>query len=139
ALAQWVPFGDNLLMAPKASAANLPLIEMDENGVVRTTNITLPNPKSRITGVMRSTDGIYYVVVSTPDSNKLSANNSPGQKVGYFATEIDNVYPGDGSILSRVRFAHGLNPVCVDGDTYTFISTRATDGKLQTIRATVMH
>ena len=137
ALSKWVPFGDDLLMAP--SLANLPLIEINENGVVRSINVTLPDHESRITGVITSNDGIYHVVASTPDPIKPSASNPPGQKVGYFATEIDNIYPGDGSILSRAKFAHGLNPVCIDGDSYMFVSTRAEDGKLQTIRGTVIH
>ncbi len=136
ALAHWVPFGENLLMSP--TLAHLPLIEINENGVVRSTNVSLPDNAS-ISGIFESSDKIYHVVVSQPNQVQASKDDPPGQKNGLFATEIDDIFPGDGSILKRVKFVRGLVPACIRDDSYTFVSPRGDDGKLQTIRGTVIH
>lgn len=136
ALAHWVPFGENLLMSP--SLAHLPLVEISENGVVRSTNLTLPDNAS-ISGIFESSDKIYHVVASQPNHVQASKDDPPGQKALFIATEIDDIYPGDGSILKRVKFNRSLIPACVRDDSYTFVWPREDDGKLQTIRGTVIH
>jgi hypothetical protein len=136
ALAHWIPFGDDLLMSP--DRAKLPLIEIDENGVVRSTNVTLPNNAS-VGGVFESSDRIYHVLATQVNQVQASANDSPGQKTFFIPTEIDDINPGDGAILQRVKFARGLMPACVGDESYTFVSPREDDGRLQTIRATVIH
>jgi len=62
ALARWVPFGENLLMS-STMGATLPLIEINENGIVRSTTVTLPENAS-LTGIFESSDKIYHVVGS---------------------------------------------------------------------------
>jgi hypothetical protein len=133
ALAHWVPFGENLLMSPNRAA--LPLIEINENGLVRSTNVTLPD-KASIGGVFESSDRIYHVLASQPNQVQ---GDSPGQKTSYIPTEIDDVNPGDGAILRRVKLAPGLWPACVRDESYTFVSPREDDGKLQIIRGTPIH
>ena len=131
-VAHWVPFGENLLMSP--SLGRLPLIEIDEDGIVRSTNVTLPDNAS-ISGILESSDKIYHVV----GSQAIPAAGLSSQESFFNPTEIDDIYPGDGTILKRVKFAHGLRPVCVQGDSYTLVSPREDDGKLQIIRGTVIH
>lgn len=133
-LAHWVPFGENLLMSP--SLGPLPLIEISENGVVRSTALSLPD-NALVSGIFESGDNdkVYHVVanVATP------APGGDGQKSLSIPSEIDDIHPGDGTILKRVKFARGLMPACVSDDTYTFVSPREDDGKLQVIRATAIH
>ena len=96
ALAHWVPFGENLLMS--SNRANLPLIEISENGVVRSTNVTLPDNAS-VSGIFESSDKIYHVLASQVNQMQASANenDSPAQKTFFIPTEIDDIYPGDGT------------------------------------------
>lgn len=136
ALAHWVPFGEDLLMSP--TLGHLPLIELNENGIVRSTTVTLPDNAS-ISGIFESSDKTYHVVVSQPNQLQASKDDLSPPKSGLFATEIDDIFPGDGSILKRVKFVRGLVPACIHDGSYTFVSPRADDGKLQTIRGTVIH
>jgi hypothetical protein len=141
ALAQWVQFGEDLLMSPMSPIqAHLPLIEISENGVVRSTNVTLPDNAS-ISGIFESSDDkIYHVVASLPNQVQASKGEPLApQKTSFTPTEIDDIYPVDGSILKRVKFNRGLMPACVRDNGYTFLWPRDDDGKLQTIRGTVIH
>jgi len=71
---------------------------------------------------------------------QASKDDPLGPKRTFFiATEIDDIYPVDGSILKRVKFNRGLIPACVRDNSYTFVWPREDDGKLQTIRRTVIH
>lgn len=139
ALAEWAPFGDDLLLAPHQ--AQLPLIDMNESGIVRSTTAVLPDGAS-VGSLLSSDDKIYHVVVGHLESNTSQTNASRAStepsKI-YKDDEIDDINPGDGAVLKRVEFAHGLIPVCVLGDDYTFIAPRDEDGRLQIIRGTVVH
>lgn len=101
---------------------------------MRSTKVTLPDHAS-ISGILESSDNMYHVV----GSQAIPAAGSPGQESFFNPTEIDDIYPGDGTILKRVKFARGLRPACVRDESYTFVSPREEDGKLQTIRGTVIH
>ncbi|MGA2539127.1 MAG: hypothetical protein ABSF53_24180 [Terracidiphilus sp.] len=138
ALAHWMPFGENLLMSP--SEAHLPLIELNENGVVRSTNVVLPD-NATIGGIFESSDRIYHVLATTKQVNQTqtSTGASPAGQTYFIPTEIDDINPGDGSIMKRVKFARELRPACVRDESYTFVSPRGDDGRLQTIRGTVIH
>jgi hypothetical protein len=138
ALTHWAPFGENLLMS--SNEAQPPLIEINENGVVRSTNVILPD-NATIGGIFESSDRIYHVLASATEVNQsqTSANASPPGQTFFVPTEIDDIYPSDGTILKRVKFTRGLMPACVRDESYTFVWTRGDDGKLQTIRGTVAH
>ncbi len=138
ALAHWMPFGENLLMS--SNQAHLPLIEINENGVVRSTNVILPD-NTTIGGTFESSDRIYHVLASATQviQTQTSANASPAGQTFFTPTEIDDINPGDGTILKRVKFTRGLSPACVRDESYTFVSPRGDDGRLQTIRGTVVH
>ena len=131
-VAQWVPFGENLFMSPILGP--LPLIEISENGVVRSIDAALPD-NGMISGVMESSDKVYHVIAS----QMTSAADANGQKPFLTPAEIDDIYPGDGTVLKRVKFARGLRPACVGDDSYTFVSPREEDGRLQIIRGIVVH
>jgi hypothetical protein len=137
ALSHWVPFGDNLLMSPKMGST-LPLIELNESGVVRSTNVALPE-NVYLTGILESGDKVYHVVGSVRKPLETPPSGSYGQKFSYFPSEIDDINPGDGTVVKRVKFARGLWPICAQDDTYTFLSPRDEDGRLQVIRGTVTH
>jgi hypothetical protein len=136
ALAHWVPFGEDLLMSPTTESTP-PLIEINENGVVRSTNVSLPE-NAALTGISESSDKIYHVVGSEKSQVEPSASDPPGQKFSYTPTEVDDINPGDGTVLRRVKFTRGLWPVCVRDESYTFLSPRDEDGRLQIIRGTVI-
>lgn len=140
ALSQWVPFGDDLLLAPNQSP-RLPLIEVNESGIVRVTTAAMP--KDAVIGALLSSDDRdYHILVGhlqpippVPSARVPQAS----QKSVFTANEIDDIFPGDGTVLKRVKFAHGLMPVCVRDDTYTFVTPRDEDGRLQLVRGTVIH
>ncbi|HKF48495.1 MAG TPA: hypothetical protein VKB38_14120 [Terracidiphilus sp.] len=137
ALAHWVLFGENLLMSP-TMGSNLPLIELNESGVVRSTNVAWPE-NVYLTGILESSDKIYHVVGGERKQLENSGSDSNDPKFSYIPNEIDDINPGDGTILKRVKFASGLWPVCAQDDTYTFLSPRDEDGRLQVTRGTVTH
>lgn len=139
ALAEWVPFGENLLLGPTDS--RLPLIEINENGVVRSTNAVL-SEGSIFGALVGSSDKLYHLLVGreTRDQARIPADaSSASPSTGFMPEEIDDMTPGGSTLLKRVRFAPGLMPVCAQDDTYTFIAPRGEDGKLQLIRGTAVH
>ena len=138
ALSKWVPFGDNLLVAP--TAAQLPLIEVNENGIARTTTANLPRGVV-IGALLASNDKVYHVLAGhlKPDDPQATEAGPPGAPGATFISdEIDDINPGDGTLLRRINFAHGLSPACAQDEHYTFITPREDDGKLQLIHGTVI-
>jgi hypothetical protein len=139
ALAQWTPRGDNLLLTP--NQARLPVIEVNEHGLVRSTALALPEGEFvgslllSDTGHLRVLTGhlSYYDAkggsVETPSTN--------GQ-TSFRPHEIEEFNPLDGSLLRRIQFADGLVPVCGRDDTYTFVGSRAEDGRTQLVSGTVV-
>ena len=139
ALSKWAPFGDNLLLAP--TAAQLPLIEVNENGIARTTTANLPRGVV-IGALLASNDKVYHVLAGhlKPDDPQATGAGPPGAPGATFISdEIDDINPGDGTLLRRINFAHGLSPACAQDESYTFMTPREDDGKLQLIHGTVIH
>jgi hypothetical protein len=142
ASAEWVPFVDNLLLA--SGQSRLPWIEVNESGVARSTTAVLPEG-AIIGALVASGDRVYHALVGhqTMNSAQGSVGGSPANPAaGFFPDEIDDIYPGDGSVLKLVRLDQGMiptMPVCVQGDTYTFVAPRAEDGELQVIHGTAIH
>jgi len=140
ALASLAPHGENLLLA--TSQANLPVLELNQHGLVRATTLALP-PGATLGSLLPSDDGLLHAVVgefrSIPTSSSTPESSAGGVR-GFFYTEVDEFYPQDGSLLRRISLpSPAPAPVCAIDGTYMFFAPREEDGKLQLIRATPVH
>jgi hypothetical protein len=138
AVANLIPRGENLLLA--ASQANLPVLELNQHGVVRALTLALP-PGTTLQSLIPSDDGLLHALVGklhpVPSSNTASEGASPSETdLGLVPTEIDEFYPLDGSLSRRVSLEPGPIPVCDIRGSYVFLAPREADGKLQMILAT---
>lgn len=129
-LASLAPYGENLMLA--ASKVNLPVLELNQHGVVHSMTLALP-PGTTIHALLPSDDGLLHAVVG----DLRSISSSPGEvQQGFLQTEIDEFYPQDGSLFRRVSLEAGPKPVCAMKGNYTFLAPREADGRFQLIRAT---
>jgi hypothetical protein len=129
--------GDDLILT--ASRTNLPTVEINPHGIVRTLSLSLP-AGTVIYGLLPTNDAMLHAIVgnlSDPSSGTaLSPNETPDAPHSFFPSEIDEFYPQDGSLARRIKVESGPMPVCAISGAYTFIVPRGQDGKLQVLHAT---
>jgi len=140
ALAHWAPLGDDLLFA--SDRARLPVLEINEHGLVRATALALPT--GEYVGALLPPDLTTLRVLagqlSYRDAAGGSVQESSANALTFFkGNEIEEFNRLDGSLIRRIEFREGLIPVCGDGDTYTFLTSRKEDGRIQLIRGNVIH
>jgi hypothetical protein len=129
--ANLIPKGENLLLA--ASQVNLPVLELNQHGVVRALTLALP-PGTVFQSLLPSDDGLLHALVGKFHS---MGGPSPSEtEILLSPTEIDEFYPQDGSLSRRVSVEPGPIPVCAMRGSYIFLAPREEDGKLQMILAT---
>ena len=135
AVSSFVPHGEDILLA--ATGINFPILELNQHGVVKATKLALPSGLT-VRSLLPSDDGMLRVVAGTLRSMPLStsASGSPPPTGEYlFASEIDEFYPQDGSLVRRISIEPGPKPVCASKDVYTFLAHREADSRLQLITA----
>jgi hypothetical protein len=136
--AQFLPVGDNILIVPIQT--RLPLLEINEHGVVRSTQLALPAGKS-LSAVVPSDDGMLHVQLdqSSGDAYALSDDDfAKGKTVAYQADPcIYDFNASDGSLVDRVSFAKELIPLRKDGADFIFLTTRPEDGHLQVVKGSI--
>lgn len=117
------------------------MLEISERGVVRSTTVALPKGAS-IGTLLPSNEKKLNVVAGHFETVPMrsSTSSGSGSEASIFKDdEIEVIDPNDGSVLRRIKFAQGLMAVCEQDETYTFVSPRDEDGKLQIVRGTVVH
>ena len=139
-LASLIPREDNVMLT--ASKVNLPELELNQHGVVRTISLALP-AGTTIESLLPSDDGLLHAVVGTfrpmvPSDTAGTPKGSFGESAIFSPTEIDVFYPQDGSLVRRISLEaeEAPQPTCAMNGSYTFLAPREEDGKLQLIRAT---
>jgi hypothetical protein len=116
--AQMLPVGDNILIVPIRT--RLPLLEINEHGVVRSTQLALPDGET-LSSVVPSEDGALYILLghSSEDLYSLSDEDIANGKSVTFQADwyIYDFDPGDGSLLDKISFPKELIPLRKDGVT----------------------
>ncbi|HEU5350938.1 MAG TPA: hypothetical protein VFU55_05035 [Terracidiphilus sp.] len=138
AVASIAPYGEDLWVA--ASQTNLPVLELNQHGVVRALKLSLP-PGTVLQSLLPSDDDLVHALVGTfrPLSSSKSGSASEGssrESRVFSPKEVDEFYPQDGSLFRRISLEPGQMPVCAIKGSYIFLVPRESDGRLQMIRAT---
>ncbi len=128
--AQFIPYGENLILAPINSA--LPLLEINEHGVLKSMPLSLP--KGRVlTSMIPSTSGNWLATVGTvryaSDSLRVSGDITALTDPG-----VIEFSPVDGSIVSVTALSKDLSLVCKRDQDFIFYTTRSEDDRLQVVR-----
>ena len=128
-LIQMVPDGDNLLLVPTSTAATV--IEVNEQGVVRTTDLQLP-PGYLIHSLL-SVNGAYWTVSTYGDAkidkDSVDLRNGPIFQFNSF----------DGSLLRRIDAPEKLNNniICAHDGEFTAMTTDKDTGRLEMLSGSV--
>lgn len=141
ALGHLMPLGDDLLF--EFDKSQLPILEINERGLVRSTRLALP--EGVVVGGLLPASGTTLRVpaghLSYWDARGITQTSDADTKQ-HALLKIDEIYEFnrlDGSLTRQIQFADKLIPVCGQDDTYTFATSREEDGRIQLIRGDIIH
>lgn len=133
-LIQIVPDGDNLLLLPQATAATV--IEVNEQGVVRTTELQLP-PGYLIRSLL-SMNGAYWTVSTYTDAKIIPQASGKGSAV-FRNGPLFQFNSLDGSLVRRIDSPERLhyNVLCAHDGEFTALTTDKGTGRLEVLTGSV--
>lgn len=135
-LTQVYAYGEDLLLVPN-DTSGLPMIEVNESGIVRSTVPQLPKGSIQVSFLPSGsrTWKIQLGALDDRQGNRDSSGTLQGLAVNS-STHIVEIDPSDGGILKEIDFGDaGVAPACESDGEYTFLTTR--DNMLQIVTATL--
>lgn len=132
---QIVSDGDDLLLLPQLTAA--PVIEVNEQGVVRTTDLQLP-PGYLIRSLL-SINRAYWTISTYANAKILSDANQEGGRAVFGNGPLFQFNSFDGSLVRRIDAPEKLNNnvMCAHDGEFTALTTDKDTGRLETLTGSV--
>lgn len=131
------PYGQDLLLVP-ANTSGLPIVEINENGIVRSITPQLPE-KSILSRWLDADDLTWHIypgkVHGKPQTDMQSGKVSGVASIG--SNQIDEINPNDGSVTRTILIPPGgVLPACEHGGDYLFVTSHMHDGLLELVKGT---
>jgi hypothetical protein len=131
------PYRQDLLLVP-ANTSGLPIVEINESGIVRSITPQLPE-KSILSRWLDSDDLTWHIypgkVHGKPQTDTQSGKVSGVASIG--SNQIDEINPNDGSVTRTILIPPGgVLPACEHGGDYLFVTSHMHDGLLELVKGT---
>jgi hypothetical protein len=138
-MSKFFPSGDNLLLVP-LETSGLPMVELDERGVLHSVVPHLPDDMI-LEGFVSSNASSWKVRLANAIENDKEPLDLQGKVLGVAtrpSARIAELSRTDGSLLRELDMGGpGVQPACETDGTFRFLTSGAGQGRLQVVTARV--
>jgi hypothetical protein len=137
AMSKFYLSGNNLLLVPLATFG-LPIIELDEHGVVRSVLANLPD-KTVLDAFVSASTSSWKVLLGKVVENDTEALHSQGKLLGVStqpSQRIAEFSRADGKLIREIEIGgQGIAPACESNGNFRFLTSSMGQGRLQFVTA----